>query len=170
MDVQYLIRVMKEQPNLIRDLVASVSLEQARWKPEPDRWSILEVVNHLYDEEREDFRVRLEILLRSSDEPWPPIHPFAWITERRYNERELAPSLENFLTERRASLAWLRQLISPDWDAGVTTEWGTMRAGDMFASWVVHGQWHIEQLIRLRRDWTIAQVAPYKVDYAGTLD
>ncbi len=39
----------------------------------------------------------------------------------------------------------------------------------MAASWVVHDQWHIEQLIRLRRDYTIARLAPYSVEYAGTL-
>jgi hypothetical protein len=168
-DIAYLTQMLAEQAKIIQVLVKDVSAAQSRWKPDPDRWSILEVVNHLYDEEREDFRVRLEILLRASDEPWPPIHPFEWITERRYNERELAASLEGFLAERRASLAWLQGLESPDWEAGVTTEWGTMRAGDMAASWLVHDQWHIEQLIRLRRDRTAAQVAPYKVDYAGTL-
>ena len=35
--------------------------EQARWKPGADRWSLLEVINHLYDEEREDFRKRLAV-------------------------------------------------------------------------------------------------------------
>jgi hypothetical protein len=33
---------------------------QARWKPTPEAWSILEVVCHLGDEEREDFRPLLQ--------------------------------------------------------------------------------------------------------------
>ena len=41
----------------IESLVRSVPEEQARWKPEPEAWSILEVINHLYDEECED-RIR----------------------------------------------------------------------------------------------------------------
>jgi len=93
-----------------------------------------------------------------------------WVTERHYNAREPAASLENFLAERRASLDWLASLQSPGWDAGIQSPWDSfMRAGDMAASWVVHGQWHIEQLIRLRRDWTIEQVKPYDVRYAGRL-
>ena len=47
----------------IRSLAQGISDEQARWKPDPDSWSLLEVINHLYDEERQDFRVRLEIIL-----------------------------------------------------------------------------------------------------------
>ena len=30
-------------------LFQSVTDDQARWKPGKDRWSILEVINHLYD-------------------------------------------------------------------------------------------------------------------------
>ena len=170
MDSANLAQMLTRQAELIRTLVEDVSPGQAVWEPDPESWSVLEVVNHLYDEEREDFRVRLDILLRASDEPWPPIRPMEWVTERRYNARELAASLESFLAERRASLEWLASLHSPDWDAGVRSPWDFfMRAGDMAASWVVHGQWHIEQLIRLRRDWTIEQVKPYDVRYAGRL-
>jgi len=170
MDITCLSQTLARQAELVRMLVADVSPEQAIWKPDWGRWSVLEVLNHLYDEEREDFRARLDILLRASDEPWPPIHPMEWVTERAYNARELTASLESFLAERCVSLAWLRSLESPDWDAGVPSPWDFfMRAGDMAASWIVHGQWHIEQLIRLHRDWTIEQVKPYDVQYAGTL-
>jgi len=170
MDKDTLIAALTHQSEIVRALVADVSVEQAVWKPDPERWSILEVVCHLCDEEREDFRVRLEILLRSSDEPWPPIRPMEWVTERGYNTRDLATSLESFLEERQASLDWLAGLDSPDWDAGVQSPWDFfMRAGDMAASWIVHGQWHIEQLVRVRRDWTTEQVRPYDVRYAGTL-
>ena len=55
-------RFSKNRP-VFEGLVRGLSLEQARWKPSPDKWSILEVVNHLYDEEREDFRQRIELVL-----------------------------------------------------------------------------------------------------------
>jgi len=43
---------MKNNAQTIHSLTSGVSDEQARWKPDPDSWSILEVINHLYDEER----------------------------------------------------------------------------------------------------------------------
>ncbi|HRA68003.1 MAG TPA: DUF664 domain-containing protein, partial [Caldilinea sp.] len=45
---------------MIRALLAGVAPEEARLKPSAESWSILEVVCHLYDEEREDFREHLE--------------------------------------------------------------------------------------------------------------
>ena len=54
-------------------LLAGVTPDEARLKPDPVTWSILEVVCHLYDEEREDFRQRLDIMLHRPAEPWPPI-------------------------------------------------------------------------------------------------
>ncbi|MEJ2666086.1 MAG: DinB family protein [Deinococcales bacterium] len=95
---------------VLEELITGVDDEQARWKPTPERWSILEVVNHLYDEERDDFRFRFQHLLERPDEPVPPIDPPRWAVERHYNERELGASLESFLNERRFSLAWLETL------------------------------------------------------------
>ena len=60
---------------VIANLTKSVPLEQARWRPSPADWSILEVINHLYDEEREDFRQRLDLLLFQPEADWPPIDP-----------------------------------------------------------------------------------------------
>ena len=37
--------------------------ESARWRPGPARWSLLEILCHLLDEEREDFRRRIALLL-----------------------------------------------------------------------------------------------------------
>jgi hypothetical protein len=167
MNADLLVRQLKDDAERIRLLVAAVSAEQARWRPDPDSWSILEVVNHLYDEEREDFRVRLDIILHGPDRPWPPIDPAGWVAAREYNQRELEPSLQDFLAERRASLAWLATLEAPDWDASVTSSFGSMRAGDMFAAWVAHDSLHMRQLVELHHAWILHLAAPYSVDYAG---
>ena len=97
MNLDLLAVQMADNARRIRNLIEGVSVEQARWKPEPDAWSILEVINHLRDEEKEDFRVRLDIVLHRPDQPWPPIDPQGWVTERQYNQRELEQSLEDFL-------------------------------------------------------------------------
>lgn len=168
MDWERLVQQMAHNGERIRLLVQGVSDGQARWKPDAASWSILEVVNHLYDEEREDFRVRLDIMLHRPDESWPGIDPQGWVKARAYNERALAPSLGNFLNERQASLAWLRGLSSPDWEAEYEAPFGPMKAGDMFAAWMTHDQLHLRQLVELHRAYTVAMVTPYQVDYAGS--
>ena len=63
MDYPLLVKMMELNAQRIQRLVAGIAPDQARWKPDPESWSIVEVINHLYDEERYDFRVRLEIIL-----------------------------------------------------------------------------------------------------------
>jgi hypothetical protein len=162
-----LLQQLKDNAERIRALVAEVSAEQARWRPGSESWTIVEVMNHLYDEEREDFRVRLDIILHDPDRPWPPIDPAGWVTAREYNQRELEPSLQNFLAERRASLSWLATLDATDWDATVTAPFGSIRAGEMFAAWVAHDSLHMRQLVELHHAWTVHLAAPYSTEYAG---
>src|SRR5258705_841854 len=119
MKLEYFIDRFSRNREVFAGLVRGLSLEQARWKPSPDKWSILEVVNHLYDEEREDFRQRVKLVLADPMQPWPPIDSRACVTSRGYNDREVDISLNNFLSERAESLSWLRSLSEPNWQTAI---------------------------------------------------
>lgn len=167
MNLQHYLTQMALHAAAIGSLTSSLSDEQARWRPAPDAWSILEVINHLYDEERSDFRVRLDHILHRPGQPWPPINPQGWVTEREYNSRDLAQSRQNFLNEREKSLAWLRQLDPIDWTTLEVSPFGQMHAGDMFAAWVAHDLLHLRQLIELHYAYAAQDAQPYNLAYAG---
>lgn len=167
MDLNWAVMRLGDSAEAIRQLVAGVGPEQARWQPDPDSWSVLEVVCHLHDEEREDFRVRLAHILAGKTENWPPIDPGGWVTARAYNQQDLAENLTAFLAQRRASVAWLASLDDPDWGAHYPAPWGAMRAGDILAAWVAHDLLHTRQLVELLYAYTVQESAPYDVRYAG---
>jgi len=167
MNISYFTQQMRENASLIQALVAHVSPEDARWRPDLDSWSILEVINHLYDEEKEDFRVRLNIILNHPDQKWPPIDPGGWVVSRQYNKRELSTSLENFSAERKQSLVWLQTVEDVDWNKTYEAPFGPIRAGDMFISWVTHDHLHLRQLVELHRALALAKFTPYTSRYAG---
>ena len=149
-------------------LFKNISDEQARWKPAADRWSLLEVVNHLYDEEREDFRKRLELVLNDPDEPWPAIDPEGWVLQRRYNQKSLKESLHNFFGERANSLAWLQALETPDWQATHRhPQMGDMSAELLLANWLAHDLFHIRQINDLHFARLTRQVTPLSLAYSG---
>jgi hypothetical protein len=158
---------MADNAGRIQALVRGASEGQVRWKPDPESWSILEVVNHLWDEEREDFRVRIDYTLHRPGEPWPPIDPGGWVTARSYNDRDPKESLEGFLSAREASLAWLSELVTPNWETTYEAPWGPIAAGDLFASWVVHDLLHMRQLLELHWAYATAELAPFSGQYAG---
>lgn len=167
MDIEFCLRQLRNNPKRIAELVRDMSTEEARWKPGASSWSILEVINHLYDEEREDFRVRLDIILHDPQRPWPPIDPQGWVNSRKYNERNLEESLQNFLTERDYSLTWIKSLKNMAWDSEYSAPFGNIMAGDIFASWVTHDHLHMRQLVELHRTLTVNKVSPYSLEYAG---
>jgi len=157
---------MAESAAAIRAVTLGITPEQARWKPDAESWSVLEVVNHLWDEEIEDFRQRINYTLHRAGEAWPPNDPVGNVTARRYNERDLAESFEGFLSAREDSLAWLRALQAPDWETTYQASWGTISAGDILASWAAHDLLHLRQLVELRWALTTRELAR-DVRYAG---
>lgn len=168
MDPSYYICRLELSAPIIVALLQDMSDAQLRWKPTPDTWSALEVLCHLYDEEREDFRVRLDLTLHWPDEPQPRIDPQGWVRARGYQLRDSEEMLEGWLTERRHSLEWLRSLESPNWTQRCSIpELSMLCAGDFLVAWAGHDLLHLRQLNELQWAYQSAQAAPYAPDYAG---
>jgi len=152
---------------MIRSLLVGISGDEARIKPKPGSWSILEVVCHLYDEEREDFREHLDFILHHQNEEWHSIAPTAWVKLRKYNEQNFKTMQRKFFSERKKSLAWLQSLKRVDWNIIYTSKQGSMSAGEMLSCWVAHDNLHIRQLVELRRTHIESITDPYNIQYAG---
>lgn len=167
MEFQVLYRELTQSTEMIRALLAGIGQEEAQFKSSPGRWSILEVICHLYDEEREDFREHLDFILHRQHEEWHPISPFAWVKLRKYNERNFKSMQQKFFAERGKSLAWLKKIRNSDWNFNYKSRWGSMRAGDMLSSWIAHDNLHVRQLVELRRARIEKIAKPYKIQYAG---
>ena len=148
-------------------LLSGVAPSEAQYKPDAKSWSILEVICHLLDEEREDFRLRLDITLHRPGLKWPPIDPQGWVISRNYNMKDFDRVLEEFLEERRKSILWLESLSSPDWECDYDAPFGSIKAGDLLASWVMHDTLHIRQIIDLKHHQILRLASPYDVSYAG---
>lgn len=161
------IPLMQSHADAIHSLAANISDEQAHWKPDPDSWSVLEVLCHLYDEECLDFRLRLEVILYHPGQVWQPIDPRGWVASHQYNQQDLAQTVSRFLAEREKSLTWLKALASPDWQASYQAVWGPVTAGDMIAAWVAHDLLHLRQLVELHYAYLTQDAQPYRLVYAG---
>ena len=169
MDPAAYVAALEANAEAIAALARAMPPARVRWRPSPDAWSVLEVINHLADEEREDFRTRLDTVLHRPTEMPPPIDPDGWVLARDYNGRDLDESLSRFLAERRQSLGWLRTLTAPDWSRTWTHPSGdfSIRAGDLLVAWAAHDLLHLRQLVELQYACRAQDAAPYDVAYAG---
>jgi uncharacterized damage-inducible protein DinB len=168
MEFKILYQELVHSTDMIRSLIKDIDQEQAQVKPGRRGWSILEVICHLYDEEREDFREHLDFILHRQDkDQWHSIAPMAWVSLRKYNQKNFKTMGRKFFHERKKSLAWLKTLEGTNWKAKYKSKWGTMSAGDMLSSWIAHDNLHIRQLVELRRARIERITKPYHIRYAG---
>jgi hypothetical protein len=167
MDIDEIVRRLAANAEAIRALLEPISEDQAEWKPGPDVWSMKEVMIHVYNEERIDFRKHLKEMLAEPPNPWS-----AFRREELIDPGTFEQALEDFLTERAVSIAWLRELRSPNWDISVEARFGpeevlVMRAGDVLVSWVEHDYLHLRQMNEVLHAWNVQQAKPYSTRYAG---
>ena len=167
-DIKDIIRQLTGNAEAMRALVQTISDEQVQWKPNPDTWSMKEVMEHVYNEERIDFRKILKRMQNAPSQPSGESLHEEYVPVERYRQ-----ALDGFLIEREASIKWLRTLGSPNWD--VTSQWPfgpagdvtTFSAGDVLLSWVEHDILHLRQMIELLHAWNEKQASPYSLQYAG---
>ena len=167
LSVPRIVQQLATNGEAIRALVRTVSDEQGQWKPNTNVWSLTEVVGHLHNEERIDFRSHVKEMFST-----PPLRWDA-LDEGFVKTANCGQALDAFLAEREASIAWLVALESPDWNVSIEATFGpdaekiTFTAGDMLVSWVAHDHLHIRQINELLYAWNVSQANPYSVRYAG---
>lgn len=168
LNVARLLQSLAATGTAIPQLIGAVDEADARWKPPDGAWSILEIVRHLGDEEVDDFRARLRATLMDPEREWKPIDPEGWARERRYNEDGLAASVDRFVQQRQASLAWLKQLEQPAWEQAYQhPKFGPIAAGDLLAAWVAHDCLHVRQIAKRLFQLAERDAKPFNVGYAG---
>jgi hypothetical protein len=148
-------------------ILSGLNEEELHWRPQPEKWCLLEIICHLHDEEREDFRARLKVLLDTESDAFSPIDPEAWVNERDYLGSDYSKKLEAFISERNTSIKWLEGL--GEFNANAYREhkyFGQMTAKLVLHNWLAHDYLHIRQINRYRYEM-LAEQSAVSLEYAG---
>ncbi|MEN8250195.1 MAG: DinB family protein, partial [Bacteroidota bacterium] len=139
-----IIQQLSKNKTVFESLLSNRNEAEVKWKPFEDQWCMLEVVCHLVDEEKEDFRARVEYVLRDPDEQLPMFDPQKWVTERDYIGQDFETKLTEFLDERTYSVNWLKSLKDSNWQNTYHhPKLGPMTAELFLANWLAHDHIHI---------------------------
>jgi len=167
MDHKLIIEGLERNQKVFEQLFQGISREEYIWKDKSDRWCLLEIICHLYDEEREDFRKRTTHVLNTPDQQFEPIDPEGWVLKRAYMNQEYDTTLNNFLEERKVSIRWLRSLVNPQWNnISIHPEAGEMTAQQFIANWLAHDYLHFRQITMLKLDY-LEYTSKEDFSYAG---
>ena len=85
-----------------------------KWKPEPGKWSIAEIMAHLSDVEIV-VGWRMRSIAGATGVPTQPFDQDVWASLFQYNNRDVKRSLDSFSVLRENNLAMLKALPPETW-------------------------------------------------------
>ncbi|HET7294721.1 MAG TPA: DinB family protein [Vicinamibacteria bacterium] len=109
-------------PGRLKAALAGVSRKLSLWRPAPGKWSILEIVCHLRDMEREAYLARYRRILAEENPRLPDVDGDVLAIERDYRSQRLAAVLQDWSAARKETLKLLKGVKGPAWERVGTHE------------------------------------------------
>ena len=145
------LRVQRETPKKLQQLIKPLSKQQLSRRPEPGKWSIAEIVAHLADTELVG-GWRMRLILGSNGVSIQPFDQDVWADTLGYSRRDPKVSLETFRVLREANLAMLKSLPKNLWENyGMHQERGKESIAHIVRMFAGHDLNHLAQVERIRK-------------------
>jgi uncharacterized damage-inducible protein DinB len=144
--------LQQQTPATIAHVIDGLSVQQLRHRPAPDKWSIVEILAHLAEDElTSSWRYRQMIehdgtILAGFDQE-------LWARLGSYPTWSPSDALELFRLLREANLRMLRSLQPEQWErSGIHVERGKLTVRELARHMAAHDINHIQQIERLAAD------------------
>ena len=151
------IKVQRATAPKLKKAIQGLTPPQLKWRPEPAKWSISEIIAHLADAEIvASWRMRSVI-----GENGITIQPFdqdAWASVFDYRDRDTKRSLETFRVLRENNLSMLKEIPKETWDNyGMHLERGKESIAHLARMFAGHDTNHILQVEQLAKQLKAAK-------------
>jgi hypothetical protein len=110
-----LIGILAATPASLKERLKGVPRRLQLWSPAPGKWSMLEIVCHLRDMEREAYLERYRRILGEDEPVLPDIDGDRCAMERDYRSQRLSEALREWQGLRRECLKLLRSVRGEAW-------------------------------------------------------
>jgi uncharacterized damage-inducible protein DinB len=159
-DIKSLLDTYSRTPAKIELAVSGLSESKLRWKPNPKKWSIREIVCHLADAEIVGVS-RMLLVIAASGSTSPALVPYDQdvLAERsNYNTADELLALQTFKVVRKTTTAKLRSLPTAAFEKiGHHPERGTMTLAMLLELYTTHGEKHLKQIETLKEQLLTAE-------------
>ncbi len=143
------IKVQRATAGKLRKLTHGLTAKQMKWRPEPAKWSIAEIVAHLaYTEIAASWRMRS--VIGENGVTTQPFDQDAWASVFQYQKRDVRRSREVFRVLRENNLALLKEIPREAWDNyGMHLERGKETVTHLTRMFAGHDTNHVLQIERI---------------------
>lgn len=126
------LKIVAETPARLKAALKGVPKKLLLWTPGPGKWSILEIVAHMRDMEREAYIARYRRILTEDNPTLPDIDGDLIALRDDYRSMKLPDLLRDFLKLRKECLKVLKSVKAAQWDrAGTHETAGPLSMGDL---------------------------------------
>ena len=158
--------ILERTPTVLRALLQNLHDSWTSGNEGPETFSPYDVVGHLIQGEKTDWRDRTTIILEhSTTKTFIPFDRFAQFEECK--GKSLSQLLDEFEKLRKESLEWLQSLnlTEADFDKkGIHPSLGQVTLKQLLSTWVIHDLTHIAQVSRVMAKQYKEEMGPW-VEY-----
>jgi hypothetical protein len=141
--------MQQETLEILAKLIAGVPDEKLRRKPAPNKWSVIEILAHLAEDEIAT-SWRLRQMLENSGCELAAFEQDIWARLGDYASWNAAETLELFRILRQNNLRMLRRLTPEEWERfGVHSERGKTSVRLLTKHMAGHDMNHVEQIRKI---------------------
>ncbi len=145
-DGQDALTMQKATAGKLKKQIRGLGPKQLRWKPEPGKWSIAEIVAHLADAEIVA-SWRMRSIIGASGTTIQPFDQDVWTSVFQYAKRDAKQSVEVFRVLRENNLSMLKALPREDWEKfGMHLERGKETITHLTRMFAGHDTNHVRQI------------------------
>jgi uncharacterized damage-inducible protein DinB len=143
------LRVQQETPKKLQRLIKPLTKKQLGQRPEPEKWSVTEILAHLVDTELVG-SWRMRSIIGSNETSVQAFDQDVWAERFAYSRRDPGASLETFRVLRENNLRMLKALPENLWENyGMHQERGKETIRHIVRLYAGHDLNHMGQIERI---------------------
>jgi hypothetical protein len=145
--------ILRETPAKLKAATKGVPKAVLTWTPAPGKWSILEIVCHMRDMERDAYLTRYQRILSENEPKLPDAHGDRYALENDYRSQKLSDALRDWTPLRRECLKLLSKAKRGDWErAGIHETDGRLTLADFLKRQAIgNDEAHLDQIGAIKR-------------------
>ena len=145
-----IVATVKAIPAVLSEILVDLSASAWTESSHPDEWSLVEIISHLRDVEREVNLPRIQIFLRDENPFITADDTDMWVSERGYAKNDGETALRELVAARLETLDALKKLSPADWQrSGRHAIFGPITLKEQLGFMAEHDRVHLRQVFRI---------------------
>ena len=144
-----IVATVKSIPAILLEILSDLSASAWTKSAHPDEWSLVEIISHLRDVEREVNLPRIRTFLNEENPFITADDTDVWAAERGYANQDGEAALRDFISVRMETLRAVKELSDDDWlRSGRHAIFGPITLQEQLGFMAEHDRVHLRQIYK----------------------